>query len=85
MAAAAAESAGVPEGAISILPSGRREELAELAKQDRYVDLIIPRGGEGLKAALLEHATVPVIYAASGNCHVYVDAAADLERRRRSS
>ena len=80
VAAAAAESAGLPEGAISILSSGRREELAELAKQDRYVDLIIPRGGEGLKAALLEHATVPVIYAASGNCHVYVDAAADLER-----
>ncbi|HEX4034673.1 MAG TPA: glutamate-5-semialdehyde dehydrogenase [Solirubrobacteraceae bacterium] len=80
VAAAAAEAAGVPEGAISILSSGRREELAELARQDRYVDLIIPRGGEGLKAALLEHATVPVIYAASGNCHVYVDAAADLER-----
>jgi glutamate-5-semialdehyde dehydrogenase len=70
----------VPEGAISILSSGAREELAELATQTRYVDLIIPRGGEGLKAVLLEHATVPVIYAASGNCHVYVDAAADLEQ-----
>jgi glutamate-5-semialdehyde dehydrogenase len=80
VAARAAESAGVPEAAISILTSGSREELAELATQTRYVDLIIPRGGEGLKAALLEHATVPVIYAASGNCHVYVDAAADLER-----
>jgi glutamate-5-semialdehyde dehydrogenase len=43
------------------------------------VDLIIPRGGEGLKAALTEHATVPVIYAAAGNCHVYVDAGADLD------
>jgi len=43
------------------------------------VDLIIPRGGEGLKAALAEHATVPVIYAASGNCHVFVDASADLD------
>jgi glutamate-5-semialdehyde dehydrogenase len=80
VAARAAESAGVPEGAISILSSGAREELAELATQTRYVDLIIPRGGEGLKAVLLEHATVPVIYAASGNCHVYVDAAADLEQ-----
>ncbi|HZL54344.1 MAG TPA: glutamate-5-semialdehyde dehydrogenase [Solirubrobacteraceae bacterium] len=80
VAARAAESAGVPEGAISILTGGAREELAELATQTRYVDLIIPRGGEGLKAALLEHATVPVIYAASGNCHVYVDAAADLEQ-----
>jgi glutamate-5-semialdehyde dehydrogenase len=80
IAARAAESAGVPEGAISILSTGAREELVELATQTRHVDLIIPRGGEGLKAALLEHATVPVIYAASGNCHVYVDAAADLEQ-----
>jgi len=78
IAARAAESAGAPEGAISILSGGAREELAELATQARYVDLIIPRGGEGLKAALLECATVPVIYAASGNCHVYVDAHADL-------
>jgi len=54
----------------------------ELATQSRHVDLIIPRGGEGLKAALASHATVPVIYAASGNCHVYVDAAADLEQAR---
>jgi len=80
LAARAAESAGVPEGAISILSGGAREELAELATQTRFLDLIIPRGGEGLKAVLLEHATVPVIYAASGNCHVYVDAAADLEQ-----
>jgi glutamate-5-semialdehyde dehydrogenase len=80
IAARAAESAGAPEGAISILSGGAREELIELATQTRYVDLIVPRGGEGLKATLLEHATVPVIYAASGNCHVYVDAAADLEQ-----
>jgi glutamate-5-semialdehyde dehydrogenase len=43
------------------------------------VDLIIPRGGEGLKQALSAVAKVPVIYAASGNCHVYVDASADLD------
>src|SRR5256885_1226328 len=58
---------------------GGREELAELATQEGVVDLIIPRGGEGLKAALSAVATVPVIYAASGNCHVYVDASADLD------
>ncbi|HTN24659.1 MAG TPA: glutamate-5-semialdehyde dehydrogenase, partial [Solirubrobacteraceae bacterium] len=52
---------------------------AELATQDGVVDLIFPRGGEGLKAALKAVATVPVIYAASGNCHVYVDASADLD------
>jgi glutamate-5-semialdehyde dehydrogenase len=82
IAARAAESAGVPHGAISSVSGGHRDELAELATQTRHVDLIIPRGGEGLKAALLAHATVPVIYAASGNCHVYVDAAADLDQAR---
>ncbi len=77
VAAEAAASAGVPDGAISLVAGGGREELAELARQDGLVDLIIPRGGEGLKAALKAVATVPVIYAASGNCHVYVDASAD--------
>jgi glutamate-5-semialdehyde dehydrogenase len=66
-----------PAGAISILHG--RDELTELVTQTAHVDLVIPRGGEGLKAALMEHATVPVIYAASGNCHVYVDSAADLQ------
>ncbi len=67
-----------PEGAVSLV-SGGREQLAELAGQEGVVDLIIPRGGEGLKQALSEVARVPVIYAASGNCHVYVDASADLD------
>jgi len=79
VAAEAATSAGLPEGALSLVAGGGREELAELATQTGVVDLIIPRGGEGLKAALKGVATVPVIYAASGNCHVYVDAGADLE------
>jgi glutamate-5-semialdehyde dehydrogenase len=77
--ASAAQSAGVPEGAISIVNGGDRDELREIATQDGVVDLIIPRGGEGLKAALKEHATVPVIYAAAGNCHVFVDVSADLD------
>ena len=77
--AAAAVAAGLPEGCVSLVAGGGREELAELATQTGSVDLIIPRGGEGLKAALQAVATVPVIYAASGNCHVYVDAGADLE------
>jgi glutamate-5-semialdehyde dehydrogenase len=67
-----------PEGAIQLVEGGR-DALAELARQEGLVDLIIPRGGEGLKAALREVATVPVIYAASGNCHVFVDATADLD------
>jgi glutamate-5-semialdehyde dehydrogenase len=80
VAAEAAEGAGAPAGAISLVAGGGREELAELATQTGVVDLIIPRGGEGLKNALKGVATVPVIYAASGNCHIYVDASADLDR-----
>ncbi|MGH2911665.1 MAG: glutamate-5-semialdehyde dehydrogenase [Solirubrobacteraceae bacterium] len=79
IASEAAVAAGLPEGCIGLVAGGGREELAELATQDGLVDLLIPRGGEGLKAALREVATVPVIYAASGNCHVYIDASADLE------
>jgi glutamate-5-semialdehyde dehydrogenase len=70
----AARAAGLPEGSLGLVQGGGREELAELAGAEGLVDLIIPRGGEGLKAALAAVAKVPVIYAASGNCHVYVDA-----------
>jgi glutamate-5-semialdehyde dehydrogenase len=73
---------GIPEDAVSLVSGGGREELREVATQDGLIDLLIPRGGEGLKNALTEYATVPVIYAASGNCHVYVDATADLEKAR---
>jgi glutamate-5-semialdehyde dehydrogenase len=79
----AGEAAGLPAGSLVLVAGGGREELAELATQEGVVDLIIPRGGEGLKKALSEVARVPVIYAASGNCHVYVDASADLEMAQR--
>src|ERR1700722_13585405 len=79
IAAEAAVLAGLPDGCIGLIAGGGRGELAELATQDGIVDLLIPRGGEGLKAALKEVASVPVIYAASGNCHIYVDVSADLE------
>ena len=79
VAAAAVATAGVPEAAVSLVAGGDRDELRQLATQDGVVDLIIPRGGEGLKAALKQHATVPVMYAAAGNCHVYVDRSADLD------
>jgi glutamate-5-semialdehyde dehydrogenase len=78
IAITAATRAGLPEGSIGLVSGGGRGEIAELATQNGLVDLIIPRGGEGLKAALKGVATVPVIYAASGNCHVYVDSSADL-------
>jgi glutamate-5-semialdehyde dehydrogenase len=71
-------AAGLPEDCVVLL-SGGREELAELATAEGLVDLVIPRGGEGLKDALKDVATVPVMYAAAGNCHVYVHSDADLE------
>jgi glutamate-5-semialdehyde dehydrogenase len=74
---------GLPEDGVVLLEGGGHEDLAELATQDDIVDLLIPRGGEGLKAALKDVATVPVIFAAAGNCHVYVHADADLEMARR--
>jgi glutamate-5-semialdehyde dehydrogenase len=79
VASDAALGAGLPRGSVGLVSGGGHEELAELASQSENVDLIIPRGGQGLKAALEEVATVPVIYAASGNCHVYVDASAELD------
>jgi len=75
--------AGLSEDSVLLLAGGDRDELAELATQEGKVDLLIPRGGEGLKNALKDVATVPVIYAAAGNCHVYVHAEADLEMARR--
>ncbi len=75
--------AGLPADAVLPLAGGGREDLAELATQEGLVDLLIPRGGEGLKNAIKAVATVPVMYAAAGNCHVYVHAEADLEMARR--
>jgi glutamate-5-semialdehyde dehydrogenase len=74
--------AGLPQDAALLLVGGGHEALAELATQEETVDLLIPRGGEGLKNALKDVAKVPVIYAAAGNCHVYVHADADLDMAR---
>jgi len=79
IAADAAESVGLPRAVVTLVGGGR-DHLAELATQQGVVDLIVPRGGEGLKAALEQVATIPVLYAASGNCHVYVDRGADLQQ-----
>ncbi len=75
----AATKSGVPEGAIGFVETADRAASGQLATLDSHIDLIIPRGGEGLKKALLSVATVPVIFAAGGVCHVFADASADLE------
>jgi glutamate-5-semialdehyde dehydrogenase len=71
-------AAELPAASVSLLSGGGHEQLTELATAEGLVDLIIPRGGEGLKNALKSVAKVPVMYAAAGNCHVYVHEDADL-------
>ena len=78
----AAQGAGLPAGSIGFVRSTDRAASSLLATQKGLIDLIIPRGGEGLKRALMEVATVPVIFAAGGVCHVYVDENADEEMAR---
>jgi glutamate-5-semialdehyde dehydrogenase len=76
-------AAELPAASVSLLSGGGHEQLTELATAEGLVDLIIPRGGEGLKNALKSVAKVPVMYAAAGNCHVYVHQDADLEMAER--
>jgi len=73
----AAEKAGIPAGAITFVARPEREVVPVLLKQDRFIDLIIPRGGESLMKTIAEHATIPVIKHDAGVCHIYVDADAD--------
>jgi glutamate-5-semialdehyde dehydrogenase len=70
--------AGVPRWSVALLGADR-DEMRRLVQMEGALDLVIPRGGEELKSFLKEHARVPVIYAASGNNHVFVDAGADPE------
>lgn len=75
----AAIDAGLPGDCIQFVMDKDRGVLLELLQLKDQIDLVIPRGGEALKEFLVEHSRVPVIYAAGGNCHVYVDATADLQ------
>lgn len=70
---------GLPEALISLIPDASREGVAKLIKMDKYVDLIIPRGGEGLIRYVSENATVPVVKHDKGQCHTYIDEHADLD------
>ncbi|WP_456450627.1 glutamate-5-semialdehyde dehydrogenase [Hydrogenimonas sp.] len=74
----ALEAEGLPRALISLLPDASREGVARLIKMDRYVDLIIPRGGEALIRFVNENATVPVVKHDKGLCHTYIHEAADL-------
>lgn len=78
-----AEKAGVPAGAITFVDRAEREVVQLLLKQDRYIDLIIPRGGESLMKTIAEHATIPVLKHDKGVCHTYVDVDADPQAAER--
>ena len=68
----------LPEAMISLLPDSSREGVAKMIKMDKYVDLIVPRGGAGLIKYVSENATVPVVKHDKGQCHTYIDKDADL-------
>jgi glutamate-5-semialdehyde dehydrogenase len=73
------EVPGVPQGAIELLNSSTRQSVQELIKARGLVDVIIPRGGAGLITYVTENSSVPVIETGAGNCHIFVDEAADFE------
>jgi glutamate-5-semialdehyde dehydrogenase len=77
------EVPGVPEGAIELLDSRSRVSAEELMRARDCVDVLIPRGGPGLIASVVENSTVPVIETGAGNCHIYVDESADLDMASR--
>lgn len=69
---------GIPDGAIELLDSTTRDSVGELIKARGLVDVIVPRGGEGLISFVVENSIVPVIETGAGNCHVFVDESADF-------
>ena len=79
----AASAAGVPPYAIQLVPGSDHESVKHLMRLRGLVDVLIPRGGAGLIRSVVEESTVPVIETGTGNCHVYVDAAADLDMAER--
>jgi glutamate-5-semialdehyde dehydrogenase len=75
----AIEDGGLPADAVQLVPADSRETVKELMRARGLVDVLVPRGGAGLIRSVVEESTVPVIETGVGNCHVYVDAAADLD------
>jgi len=73
------KSNDLPEALISLIPDASREGVAKLIKMDKYVDLIVPRGGEGLIRYVSDNATVPVVKHDKGQCHTYIDEDANVE------
>lgn len=75
--------AGIPVAALSVIPFVEREGVTEMLKQEEFIDVIIPRGGESLIRFVVEHSKIPVIKHYKGVCHVFVDASADFDMAER--
>ena len=73
----AMEKAGIPAAAVQVIPHTEREGVEEMLKMEEFIDVIIPRGGEGLIRFVVEHSRIPVIKHYKGVCHVFVDASAE--------
>lgn len=78
--ASAAEKEGLPKNCIQLIPLSDHKSAQEMMKMYKYIDVLIPRGGEGLIRTVIENSSVPVIETGVGNCHVYVDKDADLKK-----
>lgn len=81
----AAQKTGIPEGAITFIDKTDREVVLALLKSNRFIDLIIPRGGDALMHTVTQNATIPVIKHDKGICHIYVDSDVDLVMAQRIS
>jgi len=79
----AAVKCGIPEGAIQLVNTADRQAATFMMQMYDYIDVLIPRGGKGLKNAVMKNASVPYIMTGMGNCHVYVDQFADIEKARK--
>ncbi len=73
------EEAGITRDAIGLIRNTDRETTERFMKLNRYIDVLIPRGGEGLIRTVVQKSTIPVIETGTGNCHIYVDRSADFE------
>ena len=70
-------SAGIPLAAVQLLEDTSRETSDQMLRLNQYLDVLIPRGGEGLISHVVQHATVPVLETGVGNCHIFIDGSAD--------
>jgi glutamate-5-semialdehyde dehydrogenase len=70
---------GIPENSVQLIEKPERELVKEMITLNEYIDVLIPRGGKGLKKFMIENATIPVIETGAGVCHIFVDESADIE------